>query len=152
VVVSPCLSTIRLLSRWRAVGGLVSVDDFERVRKQRTIVLTTFKRDGTAVPTPVSIAVDDDPTIGFVRTWSTAGKAKRLRHDHRVVFAPSTMRGRRTGPEMSATACLIAGDENDHAARLLRREYPVRHGVVVPLAHKLRRYTTQHYRLQVDSQ
>jgi PPOX class probable F420-dependent enzyme len=126
------------------------MDDFERFRKQRTIVLTTFKRDGTAVPTAVSIAVDNDPTNAFVRTWSTAGKAKRLRHDHRVVIAPSTMRGRTTGPEMPATAHLLAGDESGHAARLLRRKYPVLHGVVVPLAHKLRRYTTQHYRLQVD--
>jgi uncharacterized protein len=126
------------------------MDDFERFREQRTIVLSTFKRDGTAVPTPVSIAVDNDPTNGFVRTWSTAGKAKRLRHDHRVVIAPSTVRGRRTGPEMSATAHLLAGEENEHAARLLRRKYPVLHGVVVPLAHKLGRHTTQHYRLQVD--
>jgi len=36
------------------------MDTFERFRDQHTVVLTTFRRDGTAVPTPVSLAVGDD--------------------------------------------------------------------------------------------
>jgi hypothetical protein len=124
------------------------MSDFERFRHQRTIVLVTFKRDGTAVPTPVSIAVDDDPHVGYVRTWSTAGKAKRLHRDPHVLIAPSTVRGRVTGPEAPATARLLAGAEAEHARALLRRKHPVLHGAVVPLAHKLRRYTTEHYELR----
>jgi uncharacterized protein len=60
------------------------------------------------------------------------------------------MRGRVTGPEMHATARLLAADEADHAARLLRHKHRVLHGVVVPLAHKLLRYSTQRYELQVE--
>jgi PPOX class probable F420-dependent enzyme len=124
------------------------MSDFERFRSQRTIAFTTFKRDGTAVQTPVSIAVDDDPTTACVRTWSTAGKAKRLRRDRRVLVAPSTVRGRLTGPSSPATARLLGGDEAEHASRLLRRKHPMLHGALVPLVHRLRRLATQHYELR----
>jgi len=124
------------------------VETFERLRRQHTVVLTTFKRDGTAVPTPVSIAVDADPIKGYVRTWSTAGKAKRLAHNPRVTVAPSTFRGRITSAEMAAEARLLSGAEDDHARRLLRRKHPILHGVLVPLGHRLRRFETQHYELR----
>ena len=124
------------------------METFERLRNQHTVVLTTFKRDGTPVPTPVSIAVDADPARGYVRTWSTAGKAKRLRHNPRVTVAPSTFRGRITGAEVAAVARLLPGAEGDHARHLLRRKHPMMQGVLVPLAHRLRRYETQHYELR----
>ena len=60
------------------------------------VVLTTFRRDGRAVPTPVHLVVSGD--AGYLRTWDVSGKAKRLRHTPRVTVAPSTMRGRPTGP------------------------------------------------------
>jgi hypothetical protein len=100
------------------------------------------------VPTPVSIAVDPDPTKGYVRTWSTAGKAKRIGHNPRVTVAPSTFRGRITGVEVEAVARLLSGPESDHARLLLRRKHPIMHGVLVPLGHRLRRYETQHYEVR----
>jgi hypothetical protein len=51
------------------------------------IQLTTFRRDGTAVSTPVHIVAGD---TAFFRTWNVAGKAKRLRHAPAVQIAPST--------------------------------------------------------------
>ena len=45
--------------------------------RQKTILLTSYRGDGTAVATPVSIAFEGDHA--FFRTWDTAGKAKRLR-------------------------------------------------------------------------
>jgi PPOX class probable F420-dependent enzyme len=125
-----------------------TVETFERFRNQHTVVLTTFRRDGTSVPTPVSIAVDADPTKGYVRTWSTAGKVGRIRHNPRVTVAPSTFRGRITGAAVAAVARLLSGAEGDHARRLLRRKHPLMHGVLVPLGHRLRRYETQHYELR----
>ena len=56
------------------------------------VQLTTFRRDGRAVPTPVHLVVDGD--AGFFRTWDVAGKAKRLRHTSAVRIAPATFRGR----------------------------------------------------------
>ena len=124
------------------------METFEHLRDQYTVVLTTFKRDGTAVPTPVSIAVDSDSTKGYVRTWSTAGKAKRIRHNPRVTVAPSTFRGRIIGAEVAAVARLLSGAEGDHARRLLRRKHPIMHRLLVPLGHRLRRYETQHFELR----
>jgi PPOX class probable F420-dependent enzyme len=57
-------------------------------RRHDTVLLTTHRRDGRAVTTPASSAFDGDRA--FVRTWDTAGKAKRLRRDPNVEVAPST--------------------------------------------------------------
>ena len=45
-----------------------------------TILLTTYKRDGTPVPTPVSIAFDGDRA--FFRSYDQAWKTKRLRQQY----------------------------------------------------------------------
>ena len=124
------------------------MDTFERFRDQHTVVLTTFRRDGTGVPTPVSLAVGDDPTTGFMRTWSTAGKAKRMLNNARVTVAPSTFRGKVTGAETVAEARLLSGVEDARARRLLRRKHPILHGVLVPLGHRIQRNRTQHYELR----
>jgi hypothetical protein len=124
------------------------MDTFERFRRQHTVVLTTFRRDGAPVPTPVSLVVDDDSTRAYVRSWSTAGKAKRIARNSRVEVAPSTFRGKVTGDAMAADARLLGGADNDRARRLLRRKHPIMHGLLVPLAHKLQRNVTQHYELR----
>jgi PPOX class probable F420-dependent enzyme len=135
-----------MMTGWTRKGA--AMETFERFRNQHTAVLTTFKRDGTSVPTAVSTAVDADPIKAYVRTWSTAGKAKRFGHDPRVTVAPSTFRGRVTGADAAAVARSLSGAEGDHARRLLRRKHPIMHGVLVPLGHRLRRYETQHYELR----
>jgi uncharacterized protein len=58
----------------------------------RYIALTTYRRDGRAVTTPVW-AVSLDGRI-YVFTASSTGKAKRVRATGRVRFAPSSMNGR----------------------------------------------------------
>ena len=113
--------------------------------QQKTILLTTFRRDGTPVGTPVSIAVDGDRA--FVRTWDTTGKMKRLRNNPEVTLAPATTRGTATGPVLPARARILTGSESAHAGRLLARKYPLLHGVLVPLVHRLRRNTTTHIEL-----
>ncbi|MGH2614188.1 MAG: PPOX class F420-dependent oxidoreductase [Thermomicrobiales bacterium] len=112
---------------------------------QQTILLTTFRRDGTPVGTPVSIAVKGDRA--FVRTWGTAGKFKRVRNNPEVTIAPSTVTGKPTGPARRARARILGGQESAHAARLLRRKHPFLHGVFVPLVHRLRGSTTMHLEL-----
>jgi uncharacterized protein len=52
---------------------------FDDYRRQRTVLLTTRKRDGTTVGTPVNIALGSDGRAYF-RTWSATGKAKRIRN------------------------------------------------------------------------
>jgi PPOX class probable F420-dependent enzyme len=104
---------------------------------QKTVVVATFRRSGAGVATPVSLAVTGGRAV--FRTFASSGKAARLRHDPRVLIAPSTARGRVVGPSIPGRARLLDGPEAGEAARVLRRKYPVLHGVLVPLAHRLLR-------------
>lgn len=113
--------------------------------RQKTILLKTKKRDGAWVATPVSIVVDHDHV--YVRTYDKSWKAKRLRNFPEVRFALSTFRGKPTGKELHARARLLDCEEAQTAARLLARKYPVLHGVLVPLSHKVMRTKTLHYEL-----
>ena len=111
----------------------------------KTVLLTTFKRDGTPVPTPVSLAPDGERIV--FRSYDRAWKTKRLRRNPEVEFAPCTLQGRVRGPVARGRARLLDGDEAQAARRALRRRHPVLHGVLVPLAHRLAGYTTMHYEL-----
>jgi PPOX class probable F420-dependent enzyme len=108
--------------------------------EQKTVLVTTHRRDGTPVPTPVSMAVDGDRA--FFRSYEKAGKARRLRVDPIVEAAPSTARGVPTGPPIRARARRLSGTEAHDAARLLRRKHPLLHGVLVPLIHRAARAKT----------
>jgi PPOX class probable F420-dependent enzyme len=108
--------------------------------RQKTVAVTTYRRDGRPVSTPVSIAVDGDHA--YVRSFEKAWKTKHIRNDPRVDVAPSTARGVPTGPAIQTTARRLEYDEFRHAGRLLRRKHPVLHGVLVPLAHRLGRAKT----------
>jgi uncharacterized protein len=117
----------------------------ESLRDAKTVVLTTYKRDGTPVSTPVSIAFAHDRA--FFRSYHKAWKTKRLRNNPHVEVAPSTLRGRPTAPATSAQATLLTGDDERTAARALARRHRLLQGVLVPAAHKLLRYRTMHYEL-----
>ena len=113
--------------------------------RQNTALLTTYRRDGTPVGTPVNIAVDGNRA--FVRTWDTAGKFKRIRNNPMVEIAPSTFRGTPTGPAVRAHARVLSGDESAYAGQLLARKHPILQGILVPLMHRLRGNTTMHIEL-----
>jgi PPOX class probable F420-dependent enzyme len=115
---------------------------FASFARQWTVLLTTYWRDGTPVGTPVSIAVEGERA--FFRTYDKAWKAKRLHRNPAVTIAPSTVRGKPTGPAIHARARLLGGDEATHAARALARKHPLLHGILVPLAHRLCGYITLH--------
>jgi uncharacterized protein len=121
------------------------VGAFDGLATQRTVVVSTYKRDGTGIPTAVSVIVSGD--YAYFRTWSTSGKAKRLRRETRVLIAPSTIRGKPTGSAIAATARLLGPDEEGGIREALAKKYPVLHGRLVPLVHRLRHYTTVHYEL-----
>ena len=112
---------------------------------QWAVRLTTFRRDGTPVSTPVNIAIAGDRV--FFRTYEQAGKFKRLRHDTRVLVAPSTARGEPTGPEIAARAVLLTGADDKSAADLIDSKHRVFQRLLVRTAHRLRGYTTRHFEL-----
>ena len=118
----------------------------EALRGAGTIVLTTYKRDGTPVPTPVSIAFDGDRA--FFRSYDQAWKTKRLRNNARVEIAPATLRGKPAGPAVEARATLLTGAEAQVAARALARRHRLLQAVLVPFAHRMKHYQTMHYELE----
>jgi uncharacterized protein len=120
----------------------------DAVRDAKTILLTTYKRDGTPVETPVSIAFGGGRA--YFRSYDKAWKTKRLRSNPHVEVAASTLRGRRTGPLTGARAVLLDGEQARAAARALRRRHRLLQAVLVPLAHRLLGYQTMHYELRPE--
>jgi uncharacterized protein len=118
---------------------------FEPFAAAPTALLTTYRRDGTPVTTPVSVAVAGGRA--FFRTYDRAGKYRRLRRDPAVTAVPATWRNRPTGPPVAARARQLDGDEAVRASRLLAGKHRLLHGVLVPLAHRLRGYRTLHFEL-----
>ena len=118
---------------------------FDRFVNQKTVLLTSYRRDSTPVGTPVNIAVEG--TRAFVRTFDSAWKLKRVRNNPAVEIAPSTMRGQPTGPAIRARARLLAGSEAERASQALNKKHPILHGVLVPLVHRLRGNKAVHIEL-----
>ncbi|MBM7804881.1 PPOX class probable F420-dependent enzyme [Geodermatophilus bullaregiensis] len=88
------------------------------------VSLTTFRRTGEPVPTPVWAAPDGDDLVVWTRADS--GKVRRLRHTARVTVAPCDIRGRVHGPAVEATAGLVDRAEWPRALAALRRAYGLR--------------------------
>lgn len=98
----------------------------------RYVRLTTFRRDGTPVATPVWPVVDRTEAGGrdgdlLVTTGAETGKATRLRHTPRVLVAPCDARGR-VAPgtnELEAVAEVLTDTATYRRARaLLVRQHP----------------------------
>ena len=131
--------------RERAFEGNRGAAVLEPFVRQHTVLLTTFRRNGTPVGTPVHIAVDGNRAV--FRTWDATWKLKRIRNTPEVEVAPATTRGVTTGPAIRARARILDGNEAVAAGQALARKYPVMHGVLVPLIHRLRGNTTMHVEL-----
>ena len=112
------------------------------------LLVTTFRRDGTPVATPVHGVVH--PERVYFRNWDVSGKAKRLRHTPRVLVAPCTGRGRPLAASFPASARLLGGAEADAAARDLAGKHPILHGRLIPRYHAMRGWKTLHYLLVED--
>lgn len=65
---------------------------FTQLAEEPFVALTTFRRDGTPVPTTVWVAGDGPDLV--VTTPAGSGKVKRLRRDPHVQVVPSSRRGR----------------------------------------------------------
>ena len=89
----------------------------------RYIALTTYRRDGRAVTTPVW-AVTIKGKLYVVTTKST-GKAKRVRATGRVRFAPCNMNGRRIlGEWQEGTGRIVQNEaRRNEALAALQRKY-----------------------------
>ena len=88
---------------------------------QKYVSLTTFRKTGVGVPTPVWFGEDNGKL--YVMTRGTMGKAKRIRNSPQVKVAPCTIRGQVRGPEFPATARILPPEEHRHARAMINRKY-----------------------------
>lgn len=91
------------------------------IHGQKYICLTTFRKTGVPVPTPVWFGEADGEL--YVMTRSDTGKYKRLRNNPSVRIAPCTMRGRITGPEFTATARVLPPEDWPRARKAIEQKY-----------------------------
>jgi PPOX class probable F420-dependent enzyme len=91
------------------------------IRDQNYICLTTFRKNGVAVPTPVWFGEENDKL--YVMTRSDSGKYKRIRNNSRVQIAPCTMRGKITGPQFDGTALILPPQDWLAARGTINRKY-----------------------------
>jgi len=92
---------------------------FDALRREKYIDLVTYRKSGLAVHTPVWFAEHDGRL--YVMTRSDSAKIKRIQNNANVEVAACTVRGRRTGPPIAATATI--GDSLEPGRSLIRRKY-----------------------------
>jgi uncharacterized protein len=105
----------------RTIAEAPRTGSVEQVARHKRALLTTFRRDGTPVSTPVWAALADGRL--YVRSERNAGKLKRLRNDPRVLVAPCTVRGKPLGAPLEASARMLAAAEESLAERVLASRY-----------------------------
>ncbi len=92
---------------------------FAPLNVSKVALLTTFRRNGQGVGTPVGIQIVNR-TVYFT-TWSTTGKVKRLARNPRVTLAPFTKRGMKViGPTVEGTARRLEEAEVEKLSALLK--------------------------------
>ena len=81
---------------------------------EKYVLFTSYRRDGTAVSTPVWVVELGADTLGFY-TSSESGKAKRLAHTSKVTVQPCNARGvpKKGTSAQAATARVVEGAEYD---------------------------------------
>jgi PPOX class probable F420-dependent enzyme len=83
--------------------------------------LTTFRRDGSPVPTTVWFVSDGDELL--VTTGASSGKVKRIRNDAHVEVGICGFRGNPKGDRYAATATILPDDALDAVRRLQAQKY-----------------------------
>ncbi|ANY24978.1 MULTISPECIES: PPOX class F420-dependent oxidoreductase [Gordonia] len=101
------------------------------------VSLTTYRKDGTAVTSPLWAALDGDRLVMW--TVADSWKVKRLRRDPRVVVQACDVRGHKTfGEPVSGTAEVLDEAGSDSVKRAIARKYGLL-GKITILGSKIRR-------------
>jgi uncharacterized protein len=91
------------------------------IKSQKYISLTTFRKSGAAVPTPVWFGEQGEKL--YVMTRSDSGKYKRIRNNSHVRIAPCTVRGKIIGPDFAAEARILPPADWPLAHETIKKKY-----------------------------
>ena len=97
------------------------LNPFPNVAGKKYMSLTSFRKNGQAVRTPLWFAEHDGKL--YFMTRDDSWKYRRIRNNPRVLVAPCTMRGRITGPDVEGRARVLEPWEFTPARRALEHKY-----------------------------
>jgi PPOX class probable F420-dependent enzyme len=112
---------------------VTTIDD---LAASKYLSLTTFRRTGEPIATPVWVTREGDRL--YVITGGDSGKVKRLRHTARVLLAPCDARGTLKGEQVEGTAVVLDGAGTDAAVARAKARYGITYQVLT-LMEKVRR-------------
>jgi uncharacterized protein len=110
--------------------------DLDRLSRSSYLLVTTFRRDGTPMPTPVWVARDGDELI--IWTQTKAGKVKRIRNNPRVELSECDVRGRPRGAPVTGTARILDAEGTERGRRALKKKYGLTGHVVIGASKRFR--------------
>lgn len=110
----------------------------ERLAAGKYLLVTSYRKDGTPVATPVWVVGDGDG----LGVWTTADsyKVKRIRRRADVLVGPCDVRGRPTGEQVPGTAEIADAATTARYRGLIARKYGIV-GRLTLLGSRLRRGT-----------
>ena len=105
------------------------MSDVERLGRGSYLLVTTFRKDGTPVPTPVWVGRDGDELL--VWTQTSAGKVKRIRNNPAVEVTACDLRGKPRGETFKGPARILDAAETERGRKVLRKKYGIAGRVVI---------------------
>jgi PPOX class probable F420-dependent enzyme len=125
----------------------VTLDD---LADEKFVSLTTFRRNGIGVPTPVWVGRDGDALV--VTTPVGSGKVKRLRNNPTVELRPCSRRGtvEDSAPTVTAVAEVVEGPAAMRRLdEVFRPKYSLEYRIVMGIERLLRRGSPQRVMLRI---
>lgn len=122
---------------------------------ERFVALTTFRRTGAAVATPVWIAGVGDALV--VTTPAASGKVKRLKNDARVQLQPCSRSGKVApgAPTVEGSAVILGPDTaHPEEAAAIRRKYGLEYRIIVAIegiSRRVRKQTSERLILRITT-
>ncbi|MFN8489770.1 MAG: PPOX class F420-dependent oxidoreductase [Caldilineaceae bacterium] len=100
---------------------MTTASPFPNLQNQQFMNLTTYRKTGVPVTTPVWFAQVDDKL--YVYTQANSGKVKRVRNNGKVEVSPCTRSGKPLGPTQPALAHILPLEEGKRVDTLLTNKY-----------------------------
>jgi len=96
----------------------------DRLGSEKYVVLTTFRRNGNSVATPIWLAQSGDELVMW--TERNSGKVKRIRATGKVTVQACDARGRKTHGAVVNGVGRVADDaQTDQIRELIKKKYGV---------------------------
>ena len=99
--------------------------------------VTSFKRDGTGVATPVWFVADNGNLL--IETERDSFKARRIRRNSSVLIAACTASGRLRGEQVTAKASFLPESEREHVEQLMAHKDRVDRMLILPVYRAIQR-------------